>query len=281
MKKILLVGKDLGSYNCSSALNKNQKIEFTKNSKESNIALHTDYGIIKNPIDKSKKNFGWFLESSAIIEFVIKTVVNNLPFYKSRFEYIFTHDQRIINIDPMFFKFALPSSRPWIQNRKIYNKTKKISMISSKKTQTDGHRYRQEIMNKYFDKIDHFGKGHYGRELPQFINFGNMLETGKLLGLKDYAYSITIQNSYYDDHFCEKIADCFATGTIPIFWGTKRISNYFNNQGIVFLEDMKNIDVFTLEYYHSKIDFIKENFDICMSMPTAEDYIYDKYLISY
>ena len=34
-------------------------------------------------------------------------------------------------------------------------------------------------------------------------------------------FSVCIENDVYDTYFTEKILDCFATGTIPIYKGTK------------------------------------------------------------
>ena len=55
-----------------------------------------------------------------------------------------------------------------------------------------------------------------------------------------------------NDIFCEKITDCFATGTIPIFWGTKNIGNYFDKEGIIFLENIEEKEL-SADLYFSKI----------------------------
>ena len=48
-------------------------------------------------------------------------------------------------------------------------------------------------------------------------------------------FSVTIENDKYETYYTEKLTDCFATGTIPIYWGCLNISQYFNPKGIVIL----------------------------------------------
>jgi len=67
-------------------------------------------------------------------------------------------------------------------------------------------------------------------------------------------------------------------GTIPIFWGTPDIGNYFNENGIIKLTDDFNISDLSVDLYHSKMDAILENYELSVNLPTAEDYIYLNYL---
>ena len=41
----------------------------------------------------------------------------------------------------------------------------------------------------------------------------------KLAGLKDYMFTIVIENVVDDCWFTEKLMDSLLTGTIPIYWG--------------------------------------------------------------
>ncbi len=54
----------------------------------------------------------------------------------------------------------------------------------------------------------------------------NVLKS-KYDGLKDYKYSLCIENSSYDNYFTEKITDCLLSWTIPIYFGCKNVDNYF------------------------------------------------------
>jgi hypothetical protein len=274
--KINMIGGAFQHTDCSSAFNKNQHVEWTKDG-SANMSFHIDEQIL-SPINKNKKNYAWISEGADIIPNLYNTIVNNIDYCKSNFINLFTHDRRLIELDPLFFKFVIPNSRPWIQNKKIYKKTKFISFIASNKVLCRGHVYRQKMIEKYQNKVDHYGRGFNTKELPFSIIENNIEESGKLLGLKDYMFSIAMSNSDYDDVFCEKITDCFATGVVPIFWGSKNIINYFDKDGIIFLEDDLNLDILNEEFYNSKIESIKNNFELVYNFQTSEDYIFSNYL---
>ena len=102
---------------CSSALNENKYVTWKKDN-TADVSCHIDYGILA-PVDKSKLNYGWICESSAIVPRVIKEVITNKSKYKKMYKYIFTCDDRIIKADPEFFKFTMPNALPWIRKKKI------------------------------------------------------------------------------------------------------------------------------------------------------------------
>jgi len=276
MKKINMVGGGFQHDICSSALNKNKFVEWDKNG-SSNISIHIDDGL-RFAVDNSKKNYGWLAESSSIIPNFINDVVSNIDSYKEKFELIFTHDKRVHEKDPEFFKLCIPNALPWIQNKKIYEKTKSCSIIVSNKNFTSGHNFRLNALNQLpKDKVDHFGRG-FQKELPWSINQNGIEESGKLSALQDYRFSFAFENDNYENIFCEKITDCFATGTIPIFWGTPSIGDFFDINGIVIFDDNFDFNKLDLDFYISKLDSIKNNFEICRTLLSAEDFIYKNYI---
>jgi len=228
-----------------------------------NISMYIDEAMSSIP-NKNKKNYAWFLESSSIRSRVFEWIPNNIPHLEENFELIFTYDKRLLPLSSKF-RLVLPPAVPWVVNRGIHNKTKLISMIASTKMYCVGHNYRQSIVNKYQSVVDCFGTGR--KEIKN-----------KDEGLNDYYFSIAVQNDNYPDYFTEILTDCFATGTIPIFWGTSTIGDYFNDNGIIFYSNEFNIADLSPELYFSKIEYIKENFERVNELPIAEDYIYEKYL---
>lgn len=257
---------------CSSALNVNKYMTWKKD-KSADISCHLDYAIL-SPVDDSKLNYGWICESSAIVPSVIKEVVKNKNVYKKKFKYIFTCDSRLVNIDKDLFRFTMPSALPWIQNKKIYDKTKSVSFIGSNKRMCKGHAYRQEMIEKYKNEVDHYGRGFEGKELPWMIGE----ESGKILGLKDYMFSFAMENTNHEFAFCEKTTDCFATGTVPIYWGGKGITNFFDPKGIIFIEDLKSVSDLTEGLYNSKIEYINSNFKKVDDLLSSEDYFVENYI---
>jgi len=261
---------------CSSALNKNKFVTWMKD-ESADISCHIDYGLLK-AVDESKINYGWICESSAIVPSVIKEVIKNKSHYQKKFKYIFTCDDRIVKIDNNFFKFTMPSALPWIQHKKLYNKTKLVSFIGSNKKMCKGHMYRQKMIEKYKDSVDHYGRGFSGKELPWTVDIKGLEESGKISGLKDYMFSFAMENTNHKYAFCEKTTDCFATGTIPIYWGGKGIVEFFNSNGIIFLEDLKSVSDLTEDLYKSKMPHIQENFEKISNLLSSEDYFVSKYM---
>lgn len=261
--KINMVGGGFQHDVCSSANNKNKFVEWTKDG-TSNVSIHIDWSIMEGFGDKNKKKYAWLAESSAIIEKLIETVKTNIDIINEEYDLIFTHDKRLLDLSPKM-RFTIPNSCPWVKDVGIHNKNKLLSMIGSNKNMCNGHRYRLEWIKKLQSKIPIFGWGH------------NQIQT-KDIGFKDYYYSICMENDNYPSIFTEKITDAFAMGTIPIFWGTPDIGDYFNTNGIITLTDDFDIDSLSIDLYYSKMEYIKENHQIALELPTAEDYIYLNYL---
>jgi hypothetical protein len=94
-------------------------------------------------------------------------------------------------------------------------------------------------------------------------------------GLKDYMFSIVIENSVYPKYYTEKITDCFATGTVPIYYGDRSICEDFDENGIIFIDDLETFDNLTPELYQECLPYIKNNFEKVINLTTADDYIFN------
>jgi hypothetical protein len=95
-------------------------------------------------------------------------------------------------------------------------------------------------------------------------------------------FSIVIENYQDDLYFTEKILNCFATGTIPIYCGARNIEEKFNEKGIIkfdnFSELEKILSDLTPDIYYEKKEIINENFERCKQYKSIEDFIYLNYL---
>ena len=100
-----------------------------------------------------------------------------------------------------------------------FSKDKEISVISSSKDGTDGHRQRLEfirILKDYFgERIDIFGRGI------------NEIED-KWDALVRYKYHIALENCAVDDYWTEKLSDAYLAGCYPIYYGCPNIEKYFD-----------------------------------------------------
>ena len=173
--------------------------------------------------------FIWLLESREIIPDQYKWIEDNYDFVASRVDGIFTADQRLTHEAGPEGKFlyCLSNAAPWVMDRAVYDKTKLVSMIASNKGYTEGHKRRLKVVDKYVEKFgqeDLFGWG-LGQELPL---------KEKSRGLRDYMFSFACENANYPTYFTEKLTDCFACGTIPVYYGTAGVAQYFNHECIIF-----------------------------------------------
>lgn len=228
------------------------------------ISIHIDHSITSD-VNKNKKNYAWICESRCIIPNVYNYLQNNIGDIEKKFDLIFTHDISLLKISPKMRYVISSSSRPWVELPKIYQKNKLISMISSGKELNRHYAYRNSIATKFRDKLDLFGRG-----------FNNI--ESKHAGLNDYFFSIAMENDIYPIMFTEKISDCFATGTIPIYYGDRSIGKYFNLDGVIFLNEGFDIGNLSTDLYYSKMSAIKENFKAVMSLPFPEDFFYKNYI---
>ena len=210
-----------------------------------------------------KPTYIWLLESKQIIPQYYQWIIDNYEFVTSRVNGIFSCDKELCAKYPKI-SYSVINAVPWVQDRKVHEKTKLVSMIASNKRMCEGHARRLQFVDKFRDKLDFYGRG-----------FNEI--TCKEDGLKDYMFSVGIENAVYDTYFTEKLTDCFACGTIPIFYGCKGVTEYFNEDGIIFLDDDFDLSTLTEDLYYSKMDAIKDNFERSINFPVAEDYLYQTY----
>ena len=147
------------------------------------------------------------------------------------YEYVFTHDSQLLAV--------LPNAKPiiwgnvWCRSEKP-KKTKLISMTSSDKELCELHKERKRIARKYKDKIDVYGT----------IDGGEWCDP--IDTLEPYKYSVVIENHIDDIWFTEKLLNCFATKTIPIYYGARDIKEYFNTKTMVICNSIEELE-YTIE----------------------------------
>ena len=247
---------------CSVWGKESEHIEWVEEGGEGTFYIDSAIGIAFDDEVKGPK-YAWILESAAILPQITeyaRTVGKDKIL--DTFDTIFTHNQALLNISPKF-KWV-PAQGTWIKEPKVYDKSKMISMIASNKNMCEGHRDRLEWVErlKDVDGIDFFGRG-----------FDTEIDT-KEEGLCDYMFSVAIENASYETYFTEKLLDCFATGTIPVYYGAPNIGDYFNKDGIIDLTDEFDVSE---ELYYSKLDAVKDNLERTKKMEILEDFIWRNY----
>jgi hypothetical protein len=117
-------------------------------------------------------------------------------------------------------------------NSEFPEKSRSLSWITSNKSALPGHRRRLEFLQRMRSRLDFdlYGKG-----------FAPLID--KWDGLAPYRYSIAFENTSSPYYFTEKIMDCFVAGTMPIYYGSPTISEFFPAEAIVIF-DPDDPDVF-------------------------------------
>ena len=124
----------------------------------------------------------------------------------------------------------------------IYAKNKKCSFIVSGRSGIAGakaygvHKYgnlyetRLNLVKKILDS--NLDVDIYGKELDKIFGSHKKIKgeaEHKIDALKDYQFSIAIENCNEYGYFTEKLADCILTDTTPIYMGCPNIQDYLNN----------------------------------------------------
>ena len=187
---------------------------------------------------------------------MIKPAYDYVEAHPDYFRYIFTHDSKLLK---------LPQARMlnwadvWLTTDS--EKTKGISLCTSPKNWCPLHDARLRLYD-YFEEhggVDLFYGDWNNPELPN-IKPQDYLE--------HYKFSIIIENDIDDYWYTEKILNCFATKTVPIYVGARKIDSLFDGRGIVHIkgwmdipqtiENLSHYDLAML--YYKLLPGIEENF---------------------
>lgn len=207
--------------------NKWEGIEFTYNQN-----IETDYAVVLNYIPKGSEQI--LQNSKKIWAFMQEPCVGSINQWvesgHENFDKVYTH--HIFNNDSKYI--PTQTCLPWhvdraydeLINLQPLKKIKKISWIVSNLNFLPGHKLRMQLHKEVLKRqipIDIFGRGI------------NPIED-KFDGLAEYEYSIAIENSSSPHYWTEKIADCFLSYTVPIYYGCTNIGDYFPEKSFIWID---------------------------------------------
>ena len=211
----------------------------------------------------NQKAYGWLLESPAVTYYAYESVKSHYL----KFEKVFTFKKELLDLSDIFE--LLPIGGCWIpeEDTKIYSKTKPLSIIASDKNSAPGHKLRHAIVSRFPDSLEAMGSGY--RPIDS-----------KLEGLKDYSFSIVVENCKEDYYFTEKLIDCFATGAVPIFWGCPSIGNFFNTDGVIQFDSLEDLDsiipAVIVGDYKIPPEAVEDNFNRAFKYRIADDILWER-----
>lgn len=226
------------------------------------------------PIYKNSKKIAWILEPFPINPYPYHYIAEN----HHKFDLILSHNKNFVEklgpkAEYYFNGMTLIKPDDW----RPHNKTKYMSIVVSNKNMTEDHGFRHKLVKALKDKklpVDIYGKGY------------NYVED-KGDALRDYKFSIALENCQINSYISDKIIDCLATYTIPIYRGCESIKDFFNMDGIwtiQSIDDCINMVERLMEdadaiYYDKAQAAMIQNFQIAERLRVAEDYIYENILV--
>ncbi|MFW9948732.1 MAG: hypothetical protein ACFFKA_01235 [Candidatus Thorarchaeota archaeon] len=175
-----------------------------------------------------------------------------------KFTLVFTHHKEFVGLDPKIKFYPVGGCFLDRKDIKLYPKTKNCSIIASSKNFLQGHVLRHRVIKELNPN-----------EIT--IKQGEPFEY-KLNYLKDFRYSIVIENCKQDYYFTEKLIDCIKTGTIPIYWGCPSISNFFDINGILQWDTLEDLLVILKNI--SEEDYLSRKTSLVYNYGEVNKYFY-------
>lgn len=185
------------------------------------------------------------------------------------FDKIYTFGQAIL--DKYKTAELFPWGSSWLDFKDLkVNKKPHITFVTSSKSQAPGHELRLAIHEALASLDEVNGLEIYQHKSPPFHERRNdFFETAM--------FHIAAENSQQKNYFTEKIIDCFASKTIPIYYGCPNIGDWFNMDGIITFNDIKDLehifDYVDEDYYNSRQAAIEENYEIAKQFHGVNDVV--------
>jgi hypothetical protein len=248
------------AHNDYSTLQKSKYFSWYRGEEKRPICFYTDSSLhlAQSSIDDIK--IAWLIEPKAINKSPYDFIEHN----HHLFDYVLTYDKYLLSLSDKFIFY--PHGGCWINDKGIHEKTKLLSIIASDKRATKGHKLRHEAINGIKNNMDVYGRRYH----PLSSKEG---------GLKDYAFSLVIENSQPDYYFTEKLIDAFVCGTVPIYWGCPSIGNYFNTDGMIIFNTIEElyqcINDISIKKYQSMKDVVIDNYERSLKYIIPEDWMYE------
>ncbi|MFO7554346.1 MAG: glycosyltransferase family 10 [Desulfobacterales bacterium] len=208
-------------------------------------------------------NVAWMLESPTVTKRIYRGIRRN----HSAFDRILTFDRKLLESTSKA-KFN-PFGGTWIpfDEWQIHKKKNNISIIASHKNDLKGQKLRHRIVQKFGDSLD------------AILGYGYHPVNNKLEGLRDYRFSIAVENCRADYYFSEKLIDCFATGTIPVYWGCLSIDKFFDVRGMACFKSLRQLSKLlpklNKEFYMGRLSSVKKNFEIAQRYKMTESFVFE------
>ncbi|WOO39686.1 hypothetical protein [Rubellicoccus peritrichatus] len=240
----------------------NPWLRFVREAEDLHIAMYTDRSLEQVLSTSHQVKVAWLLESPQLMSKPYRA----LKKLEKHFDRIFTFSESLLKRGRPYQMCVGGGS--WIADHdwSMHPKSRNISIIASTKKYLPGHKLRFAMVDRFRDSID----GLFGQAFEPVDR--------KIDGMRDFRFSIAIENCKEDFYFSEKLIDCFATATIPIYWGCPSIARFFDPQGIIAFNKPADLDKIIpqlgAEYYERCLPAIRRNFTRAKAFQMVESNLY-------
>lgn len=223
--------------------------------KSSNMTIYVD-SLIPQVSDVSKYKVAMLVEPITILPGIYSWVAENYD----KFDMILTHHKPLLSLSSKFRYYPV---WPRIKMDKTNfgwkePKSKNMSVIFSNKRETAAQKYRHDIVQQFSNHFDLYGTGYQPIE-------------DKSTGTKPYRYQVVVEN-IFSGYTSEKANDCFACGTVPIYYGDKNsnIHDYYDSRGVIIFETLDELshiinNVANESWYNSNLEAVEKNYELAIN----------------
>lgn len=240
------------------------------------VAVYLSHAI-RDGVGAPGRKLAWILESPEIARWQRTTpfIERNLEAVVSSYEAILTSDREFCKLHPKIVYHPAAANLPWIREDQyaIYSKTKLCSMFASNKKMVAAHHYRRKVAARLKDQLDLFGGASGSPRIG-----GKRTHPDKTEGMLPYMFQIVMENAKADLYYTEKITDCFATGTVPIYWGSSCIGELFDTDGIIEFDEDFDINSLSADLYYAMMPAIRHNFRLVQDLEGTDDLLFRRFI---
>ena len=162
------------------------------------------------------------------------------------FSRIYTWNDDLVD-NKTYFKFFYPNKQSMQKNIPSFQEKKFCTLIAGATTDKS-RRHPNELYSerikaiRFFERneeeFEFYGKNWNATEYPSYRG----MITDKIAVNKNYKFTICYENCNLPGYITEKIFDCFAAGSVPIYWGAPNVEEYIPKNCFIDRRDFSSLD---------------------------------------
>jgi hypothetical protein len=240
------------------------------------VKFYWDYPISVD-ID-TEKNVEVYIDkfnTSVVPDDTIRIIILQEPFrnelfglvqeYRDRYTYVLTYQEEILATNPKARLFLGVAT--WMWGYVPPQKKFCVSAVIGSKTNDELHGYSLRHRLWWSKELITVPTEIYLSSQSKWsaVTYLNNLVLGDSKApLFDSQFHIAIENTSCKNMFTEKLVDCLQTKTVPIYYGCTNIGDYFNLNGIIVVNSVKEIvdacNSLTPDTYNQMLPAVEDNF---------------------